>query len=201
MVIPVAHDYNCPWCWIALFQTKVLREDFGVQFDWKSFELMPEELPWGDPPARPSVESDRPKTPSRMDLAYVASGVPKPISDRPKKLRTHTCLEATEFVKANEGDVDGFVERLYRGYWEKGEQINDLEWLRMAAEGIVSSPDQMVEAVVAREFDDLIVKFDDDAYAAGVYNVPTFWIGGERYAEQPTQVLREAILALGSVAR
>lgn len=196
MVIPVAHDYICPWCWIALFQTKELHREFGVTFDWKSFELMPEELEWPDPAPVREVETNRPKTPSRMDLAYYASGVPKPTVNRPKKMRSHNALEATEFVKAHEGDVDRFVERMYRAFWEQGREINALEVIREMADGIVSSPDQLVEAVTAKEFDDQIVKFDDDSYAAGVFNVPTYWIGGERYAEQPTVVLSDAIRSL-----
>jgi 2-hydroxychromene-2-carboxylate isomerase len=35
-------------------------------------------------------------------------------------------------------------------------------------------------AISQRKFADRLVNFDDDAYAAGIYNVPTFIIGGER---------------------
>lgn len=196
MVIPVAHDYICPWCWIALFQTKELHREFGVTFDWKGYELMPEELPWGESAPVPQVETNRPKTPGRMTLAYYASGVVPPTGERPKRMRSHNALEATEFVKAAGGDVDAFIESMYRGYWEHGREINALDVIKELADGNVSNPDQLVEAVIAKEFDDKIVKFDDDAYAAGVYNVPTYWIDGERYAEQPTAVLADAIRSL-----
>jgi hypothetical protein len=43
------------------------------------------------------------------------------------------------------------------------------------------------------------VGFDDPAYASGVYNVPTFFIGEERYAEQPLTVLKKAVR--GALAR
>ena len=34
---------------------------------------------------------------------------------------------------------------------------------------------------------------DAPAYASGVYNVPTFFIGKERYAEQTYSVIRDAV--------
>ena len=35
--------------------------------------------------------------------------------------------------------------------------------------------------------------FDDDAYNSGIYNVPTYFVGDERLAEQPYVVLRDAV--------
>ncbi len=192
MTIPVAHDYICPWCWIAVFQVKQLSTEFGVEFEWLSYELMPENLEWTDSAPVPVVASNRPKTPSRMDLAYAASGVVKPTVERPKKMRSHNALQATEYVKSK-GDVNGFVEAMYRALWEKGMEINSLEVIESLASPFVEKPSELIAAVENRLFSDRIVPYDDEAYAKGVYNVPTYWIGGERYAEQPTVVLANAI--------
>jgi predicted DsbA family dithiol-disulfide isomerase len=195
MKIPVAHDYICPWCWIAVFQVKELEAEFGVEFDWLSYELMPENLPWDDAPSVPHVATNRPKTPSRMDLAWAAAGMEKPTVERPKKMRSHNALEATEYVKAN-GDARGFVEAMYRALWEEGREINALPVIEEVAQPYVEHTSKLIAAVERREFRDRIVPFDDEAYAVGVYNVPTYWIGDERYAEQPTVVLARAIRAV-----
>ncbi|MBX3113516.1 MAG: DsbA family protein [Fimbriimonadaceae bacterium] len=193
MIIEVAHDYNCPWCWIGIHQADYLEKEFGVQFEFMGYELMPEELPWGESPPVPEVTTNRPKTPSRMDLAYLASNVERPPKGiQPKRMRTHNALLATEYAKSV-GKQSEFVRRLYDAYWLEGIEINALENLRLLAEGIVDDPEALVDSVLSKEFESKVVKFDSDAYAAGVYNVPTFFIGGERYAEQPTAVLREAV--------
>lgn len=194
MVIRVAHDYICPWCWIAVFQTKRLKEEFGVSFDWVGYELMPEELPWGDPAPKAPENPNRAATPSRLDLAYAAEGMEKPTAERPSKMRSHNALEATEFVKEH-GDADGFIEAMYRALWEEGREINDLDVIREVAAGFVPDVEALVEAVKSKAYDGKIVKFDDGAYAAHVYNVPTYWIGDEKYAEQPYPVLAKAIRA------
>ena len=192
MVIKVAHDYICPWCWIAVFQTRDLMQEFGVTFDWLSYELIPDELPWPDSPSVPEVKTNRPKTPSRMDLAWAASGVEKPTVERPKQMRSHNALEATEYVKAH-GEHQAFVEAMYRAYWEKGLEINSLPVIEKIAADYVADVADLLRAVEDKAYNEKIVKFDDESYSKGVYNVPTYRIGGERYAEQPTSVLRQAI--------
>ena len=193
MVIKVAHDFNCGWCWIGWNQTRRLKQAFDVSFDWVAHELMPEELPWNDPEPIPQVASNRPKTPSRMRLAWYASNVPVPTVTIPPKLRTHNALEATEYFKSI-GDPEPFMDRVYRALWERGENISSIDVLLNLAEGL-GDPDELRQAIEEKQFYDRIVKYDDDSYAAGVYNVPTFFIGNERYAEQPYDVLAEAIQA------
>ncbi len=116
-----------------------------------------------------------------------------PKAERPKKMRTHYAHEAVEYVKAEGGDVDGFIEALYRAYWERGEEINNPEVLRKLAAGHVKNPDDLVTAIQERRFKDRIVGFDDDAHRHGVWNVPTFFIAGERLAEQPYGALERAV--------
>lgn len=191
--IPVAHDFMCPWCWIALSQVKQLQSEFDVEFEWLGYELYPEAMEWPDAaPSASAPNPNRPKTPSRFDLAMAAEGLPELTSERPHKMRTFRTHQAVEFAR-DAGVFDAYNERLYRAFWKQGLNINELETLKFLAKGLISDLDGLVKAVEERRYADRIVNFDDDASAAGVYNVPTFWIGGERYAEQPTSVLREAI--------
>lgn len=190
--IPVAHDFICPWCWIALSQAKTLQSEFDVEFDWLAYELMPEELPWPEPAAAPSAPTDRPRVPSRLDLAYAAEGLEPPTAVRPKRMRSHNALEAMEHAKSL-GLGEPMLERLYSALYNHGREINSLETIRTLSEGLIPDVDSMIRAIERRRYRENIVAFDDDAHRHGVYNVPTFWIGGERYAEQPIGVLRQAI--------
>lgn len=192
LTIPIAHDFICPWCWVGMIQAKRLREEFGAEIEWVGYELFPEELEWPTPSPAPEPPANKPPTPSRLDFLLVADDMELPKSVRPQRMRTHNAHEALAYAKT-EGKADVFAEALYRAYWEKGRDINKPDVLREIATGILDDLDAMAKAVEEKAFAKDIVGFDDDAYAAGVYNVPTFWIGGERYAEQPYVTLKKAV--------
>lgn len=188
----IAHDYVCPWCWIAVSQTRRLSERFGVEFDWVGYELFPENLPLPPYVPPPIKNPDRPETPRRIELAYAAEGMLKPTAARPRDMRSHNALEATEFMKSI-GKQDEFIEAMYRAHWEEAKVIDDLDVICSIAAAFTDQLDELRSAVEEKKFDHLIVKFDNEAYAAGVYNVPTYFIGDQRLAEQPSIVLAHAI--------
>ena len=191
LTIPVAHDFICPWCWVGFLQAESLANKLGIQFDWVGYELFPLELEWPDyPPA--AVNPNRPATPSRLDFLLEAEGMELPKVSRPRKMRTFHAHQGVEYAKKL-GRADDMIRVLYQAYWLRGEEINDVEVLVRLAEGLIPDLTDFRTAVAERRYKDNIVGFDDDAYANGVYNVPTFFIGGEKYAEQSTRVLRAAL--------
>jgi riboflavin biosynthesis pyrimidine reductase/predicted DsbA family dithiol-disulfide isomerase len=202
MRIPIAHDFTCGWCWIALSQVRRLAREFEVEFEWRAYELFPESLGFGADGGAPSApaNADRPAVPSRMRLAYAAEGMAPPTKPRPWPMLTHRAHEAVEFAKQH-GNADQLIERLYRAYWEHGLDIDSWETLRLVAADLVPDLEALRASIDARRFADRIVGFDEPAYATGVYNVPTFWIDGTRFAEQPSVVLREALIRAGARPR
>ncbi|MBX3117897.1 MAG: DsbA family protein [Fimbriimonadaceae bacterium] len=192
LVIPVAHDFTCGWCWVGFFQVLKLRKEFDIEFDWRGYELYPEALELPGPSApRPIEYPERPKTPSRMALAYAAQDMDPPTNYHPL-IRTHNAHEAVEFAKT-EGTQNELVERLYYAYWTEATNINDLPTLLRLAEGIVTNIPELESSVKEQRFQESIIGYDEPAYATGVYNIPTFWIGGERYSEQPYRVIANAL--------
>ncbi|CAN5355783.1 hypothetical protein BH11ARM2_BH11ARM2_12790 [soil metagenome] len=192
LTVPLAHDFICPWCWVVLFQAKRLEREFGVRIDWRGYELFPEDLYWPDYPKEALQPANKPKTPSRFDLFAASEGVEMPSVERPNKMRTYNAHQAVEYAKT-EGVADELIERIYRALWEEGREINRIDVLKDLARGLVHDLAAYEKAIVSRQFHDKVVLFDDDANAAGVYNVPTFFIGGERLAEQPYVVLAKAV--------
>ncbi len=192
VVIPVAFDFTCPQCWIGFLQAQRLRAEFGVEIDWLPYELWPEELPWPEP--RPAIPEPpgKPKIPSRFELQLRADGIEMPpaMGSRPKRMRAHYPHEAAAFLKVKEPErLEHFIGAAFRAYWERGERIGDLDVvLELAGDG-----DELREALECRAYRDQVVHYDAAAFASGVWNVPTFWIGGERFAEQPYSVLAEAV--------
>lgn len=193
--IPVAHDFICPWCWIALSQTERLRREFDVEFEWLGYELMPEGLDWPEHQEPRKPVPTKPPTPSRLDLALAAEGLEPLTVERPHRMRSRNALLAVEHAKTV-GKADALVKALYEALYLRGMEINRLDVLAAIAEPILGGADALLESIRQNRHGENIVCFDDDAYAAGVFNVPTFFIGGERYAEQPYSVLRRAVAAV-----
>lgn len=184
MIVQIAHDFTCPWCWIGLHQAKRLQKDYGVEIEWLGYELYPEELPWPTPAAPVPEDPRRPKIASRLELAYAAEAMQPPAAPRPRGMRTHNAHEAVEYAKT-EGVANALVDRLYEALWLEGLEIAHPEVLADLAQGIVGNVPKMIEAFEDRRFKTRIVGFDEPAYASGIFNVPTFIINGEKYAEQP----------------
>ncbi len=192
--IPVAHDYICPWCWIGLFQAQRLQREFGVQIDWIGYELLPRDMP-NDPSVKKDEPPNRPPTLSRFALLMAAEGMVLPLVPKPPDVRSFNAHQATEYAKT-EGVQDALVDAIYRAFWENGRDINKVEVLCDLAHGIVKNIDALRSAIIEDRFGDQVIDFDEDAYATGVYNVPTFFIGDQRLAEQPYSTIRTATAEL-----
>lgn len=193
-VIRIAHDIICPWCWIAYHQAKVLEAEFDIEFEWVGHELFPPDMEW--PESAPAASEHNPRrapVPTRIELAYAASGMtPPPPNIRPKGMRSHNVLLALEWAKS-EGVFAALNAKLYEAYWLEGHNVNDLETLNSLAAEVGLDSAALIRSVEAEQFADRIIPFDDPSYEAGVYNVPTFFVGQLKLAEQPLPVLRSAI--------
>ena len=191
MIIRLAHDFACPWCWIGLLQANDLRREFGVQFDWRGYEIFPEDMPW--PEKKFLTEPpNKPKTPTRFQLAVAAQRIQWPTNRGPAEIRSHKAHEAVEFIKT-ETEPDDFIEAVYRAYYEQAADIDNIDVLATIAKPYTKNIDDLIKAIETKRFKDNIIAFDEPSYATGIYNVPTFIIAGERYAEQPYTALEKAM--------
>jgi len=194
LVVRVAHDYLCPWCWVGFFQAQKLQAEFPqIVLDWQGYELLPEELgplPVHDPqPRNPDVP------PGRFEQFAAAEGVP--LHERTIGIvRTHAALEGAEWVKDKfPARFDSYNEAVYRAFWERSDDISNLDILGnlIASVGIDDRADvsDFLSSVANKKYHDKIVRFDADAYADDVTHVPTFRFRGERCAEAPYDTIRD----------
>lgn len=183
--IVVLHDYVCPWCWVGFFQAKKLTVELGVSIEWVGASLYPPELdgPVSSPGPRalPSPAASAPK--SRFDLFCDEEQIfcPQP---RPGFVRTHAALLAAEWA-TEVGGFDALNEAIYRAYWERCENIEDIDVLAGLARSVGLDGDALVTSVRSKRHEERVVRFDNPAYEIGVRNVPSFIFGG-------TELLAEA---------
>src|SRR5690349_15188762 len=115
--LTVAHDYICPWCWVAWQQQRWLKEEFPtLSFVWKGFELLPEGMEYNPPPPDPNADR-KPPIPSRFELLLAADRLLLPEKKRPFS-RSRLALEGAEFA-AEQGRADAYHDAMYHIYWEE----------------------------------------------------------------------------------
>ena len=191
MKVTICHDYLCPWCWVGFFQAKRLKREFPqIRQIWRGYELLPEELgPLPDFKPQPKEEGI---PPSRFELFSQAEGYPVPEDRTIGIVRTHNALEGAAYVQDKAPEkFDTYNEAVYRAFWERSEDISNLDVLSRLAAGAGLDQMEFLAAVSSKAYYDEIVRFDDDAYAADVTHVPTFLFRGERCAEAPYATIRE----------
>ena len=182
IIIPVAHDYICPWCWIGFLQAKRLKSEEHIEIDWQGFELFPANLEWPERHLDP-IPENRPPTPSRFQFLLEIEGISLPEVDKPHHMRTHQAHLATEFAKSKGKGLE-FVEAMYKAYWLDGKNINSPDVFVPIGKSVGLDEKELIQSVMKEQYAENIVGFDDPAHELGVYNVPTFFIGDERIAEQ-----------------
>lgn len=185
----VAHDYICPWCWVAWQQAKWFKAEFpSISLVWKGFELLPEGMEYNPPPPDPDAER-KPPTPSRLELLLIADGLTLPEKKRPFS-RSRLALEGAEFA-FEYWKADAYHEAVYHSYWEEDQDIADREVLREFARRAGLNIQSFDQAIDDRRYRERVIEFDEPAYRAGIWNVPT-WEFPERWiAEQPYKVVTE----------
>ncbi len=192
LVVQVAHDFTCPYCWIAYNQTVRLKQSYEVSFDWVGYELWPVGLEHPISTKAPEIPG-KPRVPSRLEFAYLASDSPKPKHSNHSD-DNHNALEAVEYAKEL-GNGEEMVAVIYEALWLRGLDINSLDVLCELSLPVIGEQNDFRSKIESKSYDDKIVKFDEPAYATGIYNVPTFVVGGKYLAEQPYLVIERAIRA------
>jgi riboflavin biosynthesis pyrimidine reductase/predicted DsbA family dithiol-disulfide isomerase len=192
MKIAIAHDFSCPYCWVGWLQSQKLSQEFGAEIEWLGYELWPELLEWPTP--NPKITpANKPETSTKLSLLLAADQIKIPDIQRPNRMRTFNAHQAVEYAKTV-GQQAAMIEALYRAYWCEARDINNIETIIELSEPFISDLKALRVAMIENRFDDQVVDFDAPAYESGIYNVPTFFIGDERLAEQPYSVLRDAFL-------
>ena len=190
----VAHDFICPWCWVARRQAERLRSEFPtLELIWKGYELFPEDLLFT--PSEPEDKSVvKPPVPSRFDLMLLAERLTIPKRTR-RVFNSRKALEGSEFA-LKFGRQEAYLDVAYYAYWEESKNISDLKVLSECATKAGLDADKFTKALETKEFKNEVVEYDEPAHNAGVWNVPTWMFAGDWVAETPYETLRKKVAEL-----
>jgi predicted DsbA family dithiol-disulfide isomerase len=146
---------------------ELVRLDPEVEIVWRAFELRPEPVPTLDPKG------------DYLQRAW--SGSVYPLAERlgvsmtlpPVQPRTRLAHEAAHWARS-QGKFDDYHEALFRAFFERGENIGNLEVLASLAAKVELDGDSLRPALKTEEFEKSVIEDEREAQALGVNGVPAF---------------------------
>lgn len=158
-------------------QAERLAREFDVALEWRPFELHPE-----TPPGGVSLDMAR-STPHALAswhrLVTMANDLGVPLRRPPVIANSHLALEAAEFVRERAPDrFDAFHRGLFVAYFERGEDIGDIETLIAVGREAGAPVEALRKALEDRRYERAVDDATDGARAQGVTGTPTFVFDG-----------------------
>ncbi|MBL8489479.1 MAG: DsbA family oxidoreductase [Rhodocyclaceae bacterium] len=208
VTVDIVSDVVCPWCFIgkrrlaramALVRAEAPGSEFAVR--WHPFFLSPDTPVAGDP-YRPFLERKF-GGPERLEQIFArvrdagrGAGIEfalEKIALRANTLRAHRLIHRTQWVEG--ANADALVERLFAGYFLRGENVGDISVLAAIAAECGFDGGEVATYLEGDEDAATVASSARRAQDIGISSVPTFIFNGAvavTGAEDPT-VLAGAI--------
>ena len=188
----VYSDYICPFCFIGKERVDRLEREFGVDVEWKGFEIHPEIPPDGSDLA--SLGFDE------ATAAAIHSQVRELSEEAGLKLNPSTrisnsrlALQIAEFAK-EKGKFREYHEAVFRGYWQEGKDIGHREQLFTLAAQADLDLEELEFYLESGKAADKLNQHLQEVREYGIDGVPTFIIGNKMVVgAQPYKVLEEIL--------
>jgi predicted DsbA family dithiol-disulfide isomerase len=196
-------DYICPFCYVGFETIRRLKPEFDFQLEWRGFQIHPDWPAEGIPADKLREAGDaasRQATWERITAMADAVG----FSMKPPKVLTNSraALAATEFARES-GRDEALEERIYRAYFNDGENIGDVGVVvRLAGEARLDAG-EVADAIKSPKYEMRLKNNSLAANQRGVSGVPTFFIGeyplvGAQSVDAMRAILKRATERLAS---
>ncbi len=176
-------DFHSPWCYLASHRIPALARRHGLALAWRPVHLprLLQAVNGAPPPEmKPAF-----KRWYFQDLADWAALLDLPLNWHPDfPLRPARALRAAFAVAAEPETrerIEAFVQRVMRGYWAEGADIEDYAVLAEFAGEAGLDGARVIAESQDRAIKDALAANLDAAIAAGVFGVPTLALGEKLY--------------------
>jgi predicted DsbA family dithiol-disulfide isomerase len=196
VTLEVFTDFVCPWCYLATPRVEKLKRNLKIDVQWIYFPLHPDTpaqgLPLKDLFAGRGIDIEAAH--ARLKTLMDAEGLVF-------NARTHTYNSRLAQELAKGFDSDALREALYKGYFEFGKNLGDMEVLVEIARSCGVDPAAAREALTERTFKDAVDADWAKARGYGITGVPSFVAGNQKVVgAQPYEVLERLVIAAGARA-
>jgi len=194
ITLEVFTDFVCPWCYLATPRVEKLKRNFKIEVQWVYFPLHPdtpaEGLPLKDLFAGRGIDIEAAH--ARLKTLMDAEGLVF-------NARTHTYNSRLAQELAKGFDSDALREALYKGYFEDGKNLGDVEVLVEIARSSGIDPAAAREALKDRTFKEAVDADWAKARGYGITGVPSFVAGNQKVVgAHPYEVLERLVIAAGA---
>jgi predicted DsbA family dithiol-disulfide isomerase len=170
-------DYICPFCYVGFETIRKLKPEFDFQVEWRGFQIHPDWPAEGTPADKVrglGDEQSRQALWERINAMAAAVG----LSMKPPALLTNSraALAATEFARES-GRDEVLEERIYRAYFNDGENIGDAGVIARLANEAGLDAGEVADAIKSPKYEMRLKNNSLAAHNRGVSGVPTFFIG------------------------
>jgi predicted DsbA family dithiol-disulfide isomerase len=194
ITLEVFTDFVCPWCYLATPRVEKLKRNFKIEVQWVYFPLHPdtpaEGLPLKDLFAGRGIDIEAAH--ARLKTLMDAEGLVF-------NARTHTYNSRLAQELAKGFDSDALREALYKGYFEYGKNLGDVEVLVEIARSCGIDPAVARDALTERTFKEAVDADWAKARGYGITGVPSFVAGNQKVVgAHPYEVLERLVIAAGA---
>ena len=170
-------DYICPFCYVGFETMRRLKPEFDFQLEWRGFQIHPDWPAEGIPADKLREAGDaasRQATWERITAMADAVG----FSMKPPAVLTNSraALATTEFARET-GRDEALEERIYRAYFNDGENIGDANVVARLAGEAGLDEGEVADAIKSPKYEMRLKNNSLAAHQRGVSGVPTFFIG------------------------
>jgi predicted DsbA family dithiol-disulfide isomerase len=167
---------------------ELLKTDPNVELVWRAFELRPEPVPLPDP------KGDYLQNIWTNSVGPLAERLGVTMKMPPVKPRTRLTHEAAHWARA-QARFEDYHDEIFRAYFERGEDIGDLDVLIAIAVGLNLDSQSLRQALINHQFAASVLTDEGEAARLGLSGVPAF-VANRRAAltgVQPVENLRKLI--------
>ena len=194
ITLEVFTDFVCPWCYLATPRVEKLKRNFKIEVQWVYFPLHPDTpaqgLPLKDLFAGRGIDIEAAH--ARLKTLMDAEGLVF-------NARTHTYNSRLAQELAKGFDSDALRGALYRGYFEYGKNLGDVEVLVEIARSCGIDPAAARDALKERTFKEAVDADWAKARGYGITGVPSFVAGNQKVVgAHPYEVLERLVMAAGA---
>ena len=169
---------------------ELVKSDPGVEIIWRAFELRPEPVPALDP------EGDYLQRAWSTSVYPLAESLGVTMKLPPVQPRTRLAHEVAHWARS-QGRFDVYHQEIFRAFFERGEDIGEIDVLASLALQLGLDTDSPRQALKTREFEKSVLEDERAAARLGVTGVPAFianrraTLGGVRPVEHLKQLVEQ----------
>lgn len=174
------YEFGSNYSYLSVMRIEALAREAGVTVNWRPFLLGPvfRQLGWESSPFLVQKEK----------LAYVwcdmrrrsaKYGIP---FKRPSVFPRIGLLPARVAIQGMQSDwIAEFSRRIMLANWAEDREINDVEVVRQALQGLVSEPESLLDAARGEQAKANLRLQTEAARALGIFGAPSFFVGDELF--------------------